>query len=332
MLGLFRTNQLLGSIYLIPYLGLLFAANWFYPMAEWEGVHWEGGVLFEYLKAYFPAPGPWSWALIIFLLFLLGAGSNYLEMYYRLGRDVSLLPGVFVVLVSAFHPLFRTNTPFHWANLFLLIALFQAMGIYKKVRCADQIFNIGLFVGIASFFVPVYLIFFLFGWVSLSIMRSFNIKERLMMLSGLITPYLLGATITFWFDRLPWFLKRQFINGFSFFPFPDLSPIEWATTSLFGLIILLLVLFSGNYYKKRVVQDRKHLQLLFWLIPTALLCLLFLPQASITNLLVLSLPLGVLTGLGFQPISRPLAEILHVFLLLLLAGIYFLPLLLQGLS
>lgn len=303
MLSIFRSNQLLLSLLLLFYAGLLHLSVF------WNGVPWEPvqyGVFSDLVYQWVDNSGWIAQAITVFLLFLHGALLNGLNFTHRLIDEINLFPGLFYVLIACLLPEFLYLSPLHLANTFYLLALIDLMAVYNQPRSAGLIFNAGMWIGIGSLFYLSWFIFILLAFIALNILRAFDLRERLMVLVGVLVPYILTALYFFWFDQLDYFLNQQFglpDNWFDFRPAPALAA-PYFKLGLFA-VPLLVVLFSHNrYLSKKTMQQQKKINLLFWGLLCGGLTLSFQPAIQLDHLLILAPPLGLLLAINFTRLNR----------------------------
>lgn len=316
MLSIFRTNQLLGGLLLIFYIVLLRSGAF---VLEQSWLPTGQGILADYVYEWLGQSGFWASSLAIGLLFFQAFYVNLLVAENRLGSEVNLFPGLFLILVSSVHPDFLYLSPVLMANTFALLALGQLFNVSKQVDSSDHIFNIGFWAGMASLFYASYLLLIIVAFSGLNLLRGFKIKERLMVLIGLLCPYWLLSMYWFWNDQFFQFWQKQFLAQFDFWSFPagmDLS--VWVGLGTFGLFLLVVLLSYRSYLFKKNMQVQRMVLILFWMLMYMGLSVLFQAGIQMDHLLVLGIPLGVFLALSFSKLSPPIAEVLH---LLLLAGL-----------
>ncbi len=322
MLSIFRSNQLLLSLLLLFYAGLLHLSVY------WNGTPWEPaqyGLFSELVYQWVGKSGWLSQAITVVLLSIHGTMLNGLNFTHRLIDEVNLFPGLFYVLIACLLPEFLYLSPLHLANTFYLLALIDLMAIYNRPRSAGLIFNAGLWIGIGSLFYFSWFIFILLALIALNILRAFDIRERLMVLVGVLVPYILTALFFFWFDLLDYFLDRQFRLSYAWFDFRPALPLP-ATYFKLGVfaVLLLVVLFSHNRYLfKKTIQVQKKINLLFWGLLCSGLTLLFQPAIQLDHLLMLAPPLGLLLAINFTRLNRNWSELLHLLLLMIAFALQF---------
>lgn len=329
MLAFFRTNQLLFGIFLILYAALLHASV-FFVADDW--VPGASGLWSEWIFSSFGHKGLQPDIAAIVLLGLQGMGLNALNMTHRLNEPVNLFPGLFYVLFASLFPEFLHLSPVLLANTFYILALYDLMSIYNRTRSAGYIFNAGLWIALAGFFYFSFLLFILLAFIALNILRAFDIRERLMVLCGLLTPYLLAGAYFYWFGQWDFFVEHQFVRNFTFFHLPEgpLSGIAISKLALFGFLLATALYNRGEYLLKQNIQVQKKINLLYWGLLFGGLSLFIQHNLQLDHLLILSVPLGILLSFNFTKLPKNWAELFHALLLIAALFYQFSPLLQGG--
>lgn len=331
MLSLFRTNQLLWSVLLLLYAGVLHSSV-FLLEDQWEpGAY---GVFSAWIYSTIGYKGLIPDLLTIFLLFVQGALLNGLNLNHRFAEEVSLFPGLLFVLVASLLPEFLHLSPLHLANIFYIIALFELLSIYNSKHSEGNIFNAGLWIGIGSLFYFSHLILLLLAFASLAVLRAFDLRERFMLLSGLAVPYLLSGLYFFWVDQWDYFLLQQFGVNYDLLDFPlrGYSNFTYLKLGLFALLLLIVLFNRSRYVLRRIMQEQKKINILFWGLLLAPLTLLFQANIHLDHLLLLSIPLGLLLSINFINMRPNWAELFHFLLFLTALLLQYRSQLLEGLG
>lgn len=313
MLRIFRTNQLLFGVVLVFYAALLHSAAFVAPIKPIAGGF---GVLGYFIEQWAATESTFWFALVtLLLLFAQAFALNFLVSEHRLLGTTNLFPGVFFLMISSAVPAFLPLTPLHIANICMLIVLWELMSIYKAAACADRIFNIGFWIGIASLFYLSYSVFIVLGLVGLNIMRAFNLRERLMALIGFLVPYLLLGVYFYWNDDFGWFIEKQFTSAIGFLSFRTTEMWEvYAALGIFAILILVSLLSANGYLFKTQIQVQKKINLLFWMMLIAALSLFLQNDLGLEHLLILTPPLGIFIAINFTKLKPPIAETIHTIL------------------
>ena len=242
---------------------------------------------------------------------------NMLVSKYRMAKQVTLFAGVFYILFVSFLPEFGALSPALIGNTFFIIALGELFDSYKKYSSAAKIFNVGFSLSLASLFYFPFIYYFFFGFISLGILRSFRLKERLILLIGFLAPYFLLSVYYFWFDRLGEFWQVHFLNNVSFFSFEWNMTLETIAKLSFFFLSTLVCIFSYRLYRlKKDIQVQKNLDILFWGLFFGGISFLFQANVSIDHLLLLAPSLAIFISFNFLELPRSWAETIHLLLVI----------------
>ncbi len=325
MLSIFRTNQILTSVLLIFYILILRVSVFILPEARepiGQGI-WSDNV-FEWLNENLL----WSNLLAFGLLLIHATLINVIAAHHRLGHELNLFPGLFYILVASLIPDFLQFSPILIANTFLIFAMMELFSTYKVPSCADRIFNIGFWIGVASLFYFSFIIFVIWGLIGLGILRAFRIKERLILIIGSFVPYFLAGTYYFFFDNYNLFIQNHIFDNLGFLDFQETVNTETIFKLIILGVLLAVVLLSNAQYKaKQVIQVQKKIEILFWLLLIAFFTVLFQSQLRIEHCLISSVPLGILLALNFTDMKSQWAESIHLIILVAVLAWQFRPLL-----
>lgn len=315
MLQLFRTNHIFAVI-----LGFSFVFIWhssvYFNIPEWEPS--QSGILMQEIELHFGHAGIAARLIVIFLLGIQYGFANHLINSYRLADTSTVFPGIFVILFSCYAPYFLFLSVFHILNTLFIILLFILFGTYNQPKTADHLFNIGLLAGISFLFFPpaFYLIAIIF--IGASILRTYLIKERIIVLIGFLIPSFWAGIYYFWQDKIDLFYKYQFSNYFGLpqFNLQNLANISILMYIIFVILVIFLIISYDKIGFRKIIQSRKRINILYWSLAIILGLLFFLPQQGKEVYLLLSLPLGLLSSIGFISMKPKLAEIFHFILIL----------------
>lgn len=253
--------------------------------------------------------------LVIVLLFLQAVLINNLAIKHRLYNETTLLPGLFYVLLMSTLQDFFPLTAILLGNLFLIIALDQLMSTYKQSNCAGAIFNAGFWIGIASLFYSSFGLFFLLILLGLGLLRSFKVKERLILLVGFMVPFLFASAWFFWHNKFLEYWQTYFLSHFSFLNFQyDKSGIFLAKLAL--LVVFFLLGFFNNYKFDKANQTRNYVSIIYMTLFISGLTFLFQPNVTILHFLIIMVPLSLLVTARFLSFNSSVAEFVHTILLI----------------
>lgn len=188
----------------------------------------------------------------------------------RMMNKPTYLPGLAYILASSLLPEWNYFSAPLLVNSVLLFILSGLFSIYNKPDARGTIFNMGVALGIAGFIFFPSLLFLVWIWLALAVMRPFRISEWLICLLGTLAPFYFYAVYLFVTDR--WSLE-------AFLPvirlgLPGAGQSLWLMGSVAGLVIPFLL---GSYYiqehrRRMLINVRKGWSLLLlFLLPAVLL-------------------------------------------------------------
>jgi len=85
---------------------------------------------------------------------------------------------------------------------------------------------------------------------------------------------------------------------------------------IFICLVLFLIFSYNKIAYRKIIQSRKRINIMYWILGITFMVLFILPKQGNDVYLLLSLPLGLLTSLGFISMKPNLAEIFHFVLIL----------------
>jgi hypothetical protein len=238
-------------------------------------------------------------------------------------RDSSHLPALlYVVLMSCFPEQLSFN-PLLFANFFIIVFLNSIFNFYRSDTAVFEVFNAGVFIGLASLFYWPCLFLFPLTMASLFVLRPFNMREWAVSILGVLLPFLFYGSVLFWLDMLS-------INSIKSILEP-LYSVQFSTayngtyiilTAILAIIIIAsLWRFSRDLNNFSKLRARKFLAIIVWFFLFAALSYLVAVKNTMIGLSFLAIPLSVIISNYFLSLKNQLLAEL-VFLLLLAAVIY----------
>jgi hypothetical protein len=128
-----------------------------------------------------------SFGLVILISVLM---VNFNTTFFFI-TERTFLPAVLFVILSAILPDCQTLNPALFASLFLLIALIRIVDSYRKTGTAYNFFDAGILISMGSLFYVDLIWMGLLVFLGIALIRSTNIKELVISIIGLLTPYLI---------------------------------------------------------------------------------------------------------------------------------------------
>lgn len=311
MLALFRNNQISNSFLFLFYLLLFRGVSYFAPQLRKDSV-FDGGYFSEIMGSWF---GDSFWlqeGFTIFLLLFHAILLTYIVMEHRLGKDVSLFPGLFYLLIMSSSIYFLPTSDVLLGNTFLIFALMAILNTYRIPSCADTIFNIGFWIGISTFFNLSNVVFLVWAVFGLNFMRALKLKETLIVIAGFCVPYFIVMAYYFWNDQFVSFVQGHFYKylGFTDFYLTGNLGVNIAFGFLM-LIIIMTVMNSGEFFKKKSIQVQKRIGVFFLFLLASLFTIFFQHQLGVTDALVAAVPLSAIVAFFMLDLKKRTAEAVH---------------------
>jgi hypothetical protein len=266
--------------------------------------------------------------IVILLLILLQAFmSNALMLRHKVIQPVSFTGAAAFVLISA-------SLGSHFlqpvlASCFLLFSFRLFLNSQGDDRADRQLFDAGLFTGLAALIHFPFWTFILFGFAAILILRSPSTRDVLIFLSGFFVVALLTFTLLYtWMDPVSW-AQQQFQFGHFRFrqPFGVLD-LSWFILPLVIPILVLLaaVFMIQSRYMKSLIQVRLFMRLILAYGVCALLSLIVAPDPQMSSIVALFLPISCAIGYWMHYLERAwILEVAHFFWLISVLVLQWLP-------
>lgn len=306
------------ALLLIPLLGvLLWLPGFFFEYEPRPQVHMPLYALIGEFAAEEPLV---SRIVALVLVFAQAAGFNYLVQRHQLLTRRSYLPALFFVVLSACTIGLLRLHPALLANVFLLPAVYLMLDTYRMDTAYSKIFYAGVLVSMASLVYFPALMFMFFLLACLVIMRPFIWREWVILLFGLLFPYVYAAS---WFFLTG--ASKQFWRGMILEPivmrdfFLALPPAFYFLTATTALLLLTA---AGRFIAgagTATLKTRKGISCMLWMVFFSLLASLPAQDFGVTGFFFAAVPLSLFISNYFLLARRLwLAETLFI---LLLAGV-----------
>lgn len=305
MIRLFRSPQP-AVLLLIPLIVIIL---WMGKWADLPVVQGDALTpLWNLFVPLFEALPVWT-RLLLMVLTVSGAAvyfSSVINKYEVLYKN-SYLPALFYVLLASSLPGFLCVHPLHFASLLLVRVLDLSYTLGRTDKVAGRIFSAGFLTSLVLLlwfsWAPVALYFL----ALLAFLRTTNIREWLIALTGLALPFFF--LFVWWFpDTLAQHLNelQQFFSGYRLEKSVKLPEKPFLFTAYAGLLLVLsLNKLRGNYYKN-IVRTRVYQQTILVLLFLSL-SMAFTAGAETENgMFILILPVSTLFAYYFVSARRRL--------------------------
>ncbi len=230
---------------------------------------------------------------------------------------------MYLFVTSCFRD-FHTLSTYILANTFIIIALYQSFEVYKRKNCFPNIFNIGMWLGLASLVHFPYIAFALAGFVGIMILRSPRIQEWFTYLLGVFLPFFLTGVWLYWTNETGWLAEVVSFTLPQWLTFIAKQDITmYIMIGFFGASTALAIVSFGVYYNRKVIGVQRYISTLYWFLLASGLTLSLQRGIHLNHLLVCTVPLSIFLGMSFAHMNRQAAEFLHVIMLMAAYGLYF---------
>ena len=253
---------------------------------------------------------PVIYAVIAFcLLYFQAVYFNKLVNDQRIMQRPNYLTGMsYLLITSLFMEWNVLSSPLIISSL--LIWVWSKMsGLHNNQNPKSALFNIGIAIGVCTFFYFPSLAFAALIIFGLALTRPFKLAEWLIALAGIITPYYFLLAIVFLTDK--W--KGYKFPGFAV-TYPVFNQSQWAYAAI---IIVLLTSIAGIFYiqqnfRRQLIQARKSWNLTF----LYLLVAVFVPFVNASHTfeywILCAVPLSAFVAATFfYPAKNLFPVILH---------------------
>ncbi len=271
------------------------------------------GFLFKYLLAKLTPIGnsiPLLFPVITFvLLFSQAIAFNKLANDQRLMQKPNYLTAMSYLLITSLFSEWNVLSAPLIINTLLVWVWARMSGLYNNPNPKSSLFNIGIAIGVSTFFYFPSIAFALLIVFGLIVTRPFKLAEWLIALLGIITPY---------YFLISWAFLTGRLTGYRFpgvtVTLPVFNKSDWALVAISMVMVATVV---GVYYiqknfLRQLVQTRKSWNLVFLYFLVAV----FIPFINDTHTfeywILCAVPLSAFIGCAFlYPEKKWFSQILH---------------------
>lgn len=255
-----------------------------------------------------------SFAIVLTQGFLLiGFNKKHILISNR-----TFLPAFFYIFITGSIVLCQAFSPVLLGGFFIFYAIDFLFRTYRIDYALNEIYMSGFLIAIASFFWAPFIYFIILLFISLIIMRTFNLREWIIALLGFVTP------LFFMFVIYYVFVPEQDSLNLLYFVISELTisenliHIDMPYYVFFSFLILLILVTSikiiGNYQSKKI-KTRKYFEINWWYFFVAILLFAVLKRSSLDIIYLVALPVSFLLTEFFYSVRSK--TVLNIILLLL---------------
>jgi len=243
-------------------------------------------------------------------------------------NERTFLPALFYVLFGGLFPDQQLLNPVLPASIFLMLAVMRIMDSYHITGTAYNFFDAGILVSTGSLFYANLIWFGLLVIIGIALLRTGNLKEIVISILGLLTPYLITFGLYYITGKdISALLKLLGDNLFIkaiLYPFPRITIA--ALIFMGGLILISTVQVIKKMSTKKI-KSRKTFSLMIWIFLISMIVYFVLPSASVEIVWLASIPVSYFLTHYFLFVKKKLVpEILFfmMFVFILLIQMWYL--------
>ncbi len=325
MSGTFKANNPYNTFLLFVY-GLVLKLPMFLHPATPQSQNIDGFLYKYFLQWLKPVDGgfPVIYSVIAYLLLYLQAITfNKLVNEQRLMQKPNYLAGMCYLLITSLFKEWNVLSSPLIINSLLIWVWARMSNLHNNTQnVKTSLFNIGIAIGICTFFYFPSIAFAVLIVVGLVITRAFRISEWLIALFGIITPYYFLGAFVFLTDK--W--KGYHFPGISVTA-PKFNQSSWS----FAAIVLVMAItalgffFVQKNFRRQLVQTRKSWNLVFLYLLVAVFVPFINDSHTFEYWILSAIPVSALAaGAFFYPEKRFVPVALHwiVLALVIITGYF----------
>ena len=258
------------------------------------------GVLYKHFLMLLLPVGNTSLVIYGFITFVLlysqALAFNKAVNAQRLHQKPNYLTGMsYLLITSLFSEWFSLSAPLI-INSILIWVWSRLCTIHSPNNAKTTIFNIGFAIGIASFLYFPAVVFIILLMAGLTVTRSFNLREWLLGLVGILTPFYFFISWLFLSGKL----KEYHLPGLAV-TLPAFKESRWAYAAIILVISAVVIgsIFIQNNLRRQIVQTRKSWQLMFLYLIVALFIPFLNDTHSFNYWILIAVPISLITASAF---------------------------------
>ncbi|HYF33064.1 MAG TPA: DUF6427 family protein [Chitinophagaceae bacterium] len=244
------------------------------------------------------------------VLFLQASLFNRIVNHHKFFPKPNFLAGMALMLVTSLIPSWSYFSAPLLVNLLMVWALYRMLNLYNTQQPGAAIFNIGILIGVCSMLYFPSIVFTLLVLFALIIMRPFRIREWIIGLLGVTTPYYFLFIFLYLAGTWNWNIITPSVR----LRLPALPTSVWTTISI-ALLVLPFILggfFVQNNLNKMLIQVRKGWSLLLLFLMLAASVIFMNDDSEYSNWMLTALPFAAFHASAYYfPSQRIFAAVLH---------------------
>ena len=323
MTGVFKSNNPYNTFLLFVYSLLLKLPMFLHPTVPVPSM--TDGFLFKALLVQLSGIGKSLPVIYPFLSFLLlftqAINFNRLVNDQRLMQKPNYLTALAYLLLTSLFAEWNTLSAPLIINTLLIWVWARMSKLHNDPHAKTALFNIGIAIGIATFFYFPSIAFAALIVFGLLVTRAFKVSEWIVALLGIIAPYYFLLAYVFLTDK--W-------QGYHFPGVAITLPHFYKSKlALAAVLLVLLMIIMGWFYvqqnfRRQLVHARKSWNLIFLYLVIALFVPFINDSGSFVYWILSAVPIAVVMGASFlYPSRRWFPLVLHWIMVAFVIAFYF---------
>jgi len=312
VIGIFKQKASANALLLLLYALVLKFPLFLHPFPP--ALHAEDNYLYRYIltglnSLFGHAALPYA-ILSFIILFSQATLLNSICNYHKMLPRSNFLPGMCYILVTSLLPDWGHFSAPLIINSIMIWCWYRMVALYNSPSPITAIFNIGLFLGLATLLYVPAIAFLILLFFVLLIMRPLRIQEWFVGFAGFTSPYYFLILILYFTHQLHWanLLPRIL------FTFPAIPDSVWIIASISLLVIPFIIggIYVQNNLNKMLINVRKSWSLVLVFLITAIFVIIINKAGSYENWIVTAMPFAVFHSAAYYyPTNRVLINLLH---------------------
>jgi hypothetical protein len=293
VIGIFKQKASTNALLLFLYALVLKFPVFIHPYSP--KLHPEDNYLYRFIltglnSLFGHAALPFA-VLSFILLFSQATLLNSICNFHKILPKANYLPGMSYILLTSFMQDWGHFSAPLLVNSILIWCWYRMIALYNSTAPVAAIFNIGLFLGLATLLYIPAIAFLLLLFFALLIMRPFRIQEWFVGFIGFTSPYYFLILIQYFIHQLNWNNLIPEIH----FALPAIPGSIWITAGISLLVIPFVAggIFVQNNLNKMLIHVRKSWSLLLVFLIAAVLVILINKTGTYENWIVTAMPFAV---------------------------------------
>ncbi len=248
--------------------------------------------------------------LSFIILFSQATLLNSICNYHKMLPRANYLPAMCYILITSLLPDWGHFSAPLLINSIMIWCWYRMVALYNNPSPVTAIFNIGLFIGLATLLYVPAIAFLFMLFFALIIMRPLRIQEWFVGFVGFTSPYYFLILVLYFIHQLNW---RNLVPHIRF-TFPATPGSIWIIISISLLVIPFVIggIYVQNNLNKMLIHVRKSWSLVLVFLISAILVIIINRAGSYETWIVTAMPFAVFHSAAYYyPVNRVLVNLLH---------------------